>query len=66
MDRHSLAYLVLALLILGLAAAFGLSRYYSRGAVLKRRRIADEARWAEQARTRAALEPVPEPDPRLP
>ena len=52
MDRHLVAYLCLALLLLGLAALAVRARYNSRDRVLKRSRHADKARWAALARRR--------------
>jgi hypothetical protein len=66
MDRQLMAYILLALLIVGLAAALARARYNSRAAVQKRRRVAEQARWAEQARARAELEPATDPRPPLP
>ena len=65
MDRHLMAYLLLALLILGLTVAFARARYYSRGAVQKRRRAADQARWAAEERARGEPERVTDLGPRL-
>lgn len=64
MDRHLMAYLLLALLILGLAAATARARYYSRSAVQKRRRAADHARWAAEESARGAPQPATDPGPR--
>jgi hypothetical protein len=57
MDRHLVAYLILAGCLLALAVGLLRARYYSRNQVLKRRRHADEARWAE--RDRQASEGAP-------
>ena len=65
MDRHLMAYLLLALLILGLAAATARARYYSRSAVQKRRRAADQARWAAEERARGEPERATDPGPHL-
>ena len=50
MDQRLLAYLLIALLAVTLAAFAARTVYYSRANVLKRRRQADEARWATRAR----------------
>lgn len=43
MDRHLAAYLLIAVIIAGLAAAIARARYYSRDNVLKRRRLVEAA-----------------------
>ena len=52
MTRHLAAYLILGACLLVLAIALLFARHYSRGQVLRRRRLADEVRWADQARER--------------
>lgn len=49
MDRHLIAYLALAILLLGLAAVAVRAYYHSRSQVLKRSRRAERARWAARA-----------------
>jgi hypothetical protein len=46
MDRHLVAYLLIALLLIAVVVLAARARYYSRDQVSKRRRRADEARWA--------------------
>ena len=60
MDQRVLAYLLIAILVVTLTAIVARAVYYSRAKVLKRRKHADEARWA--TRTRNA-EPGDTPDP---
>ncbi len=60
MDQRLLAYLLIAVLVVTLAAIAARAVYYSRARVLKRRKHADEARWATRARD-AALVDTPDP-----
>ena len=60
MDRYLAAWLIIAALAAMLGFAIVRARYYSRDAVLKRQRLADDARWAEQARRRAAQAQTPD------
>ena len=50
MDRHLLAYLILAACLLAFAIGLLWARYYSRDQVIKRSRVADKARWADRDR----------------
>ena len=50
MDRHHLAYLILAVSLLALAVGLLWARYHSRDQVIKRSRFADKTRWADRDR----------------
>jgi hypothetical protein len=60
MDQRVLAYLLIALLAITLAAFAARTVYYSRAKVLRRRKHADAARWAARARD---VEQAATPDP---
>ena len=57
MDRYLAAWLIIAAFVALLVFALVRSRYYSRDNVLKRQRLADSERFAEQARRRHANSP---------
>lgn len=58
MDRHLIAYLALAILLLGLAAVAVRAFYRSRTQVLKRSRRAERARFAARAQRRTEGDPL--------
>ena len=53
MDRHLVAYLLLAAMVFAAVIIAIRMRYHSRDQVLKRSRHADQARRAERARLRS-------------
>jgi hypothetical protein len=52
MDRHLIAYLLIFLLVVGLAAVIARAIYYSRGRTLKRQMRADRIRWQRRTETK--------------
>ena len=52
MDRHLVAYLLIAGLLVVAALCVARARYFSRDRVVRRRRQAEEACWAERMRER--------------
>ena len=50
--RHLVAYLLILLLVLGFGAIISRMIYFSHDRVYRRQRLADEERWARNARSR--------------